>query len=145
MSPPTRAISTSCGTPTNASSKMRSPGVPRPQVSRRSFLRLTAGGALAGGVGLSLLIDGCAPPPPPPKPTSAPAPGGGPLPTFIAQSGGPKPDFHSADPRITDGFVRFPKDPVKSWSGGPPSNGATLNVFIAAYYPPPTGRDQNTT
>jgi putative aldouronate transport system substrate-binding protein len=124
---------------------MRSPRVARLEVSRRSFLRLTAGGALAGGVGLSLLIDGCTPPPPTLKPTVAAAPSGGPLPTYIAQSGGPKPDFHSADPRITDGFVRFPKDPVKSWSGGPPSNGGTLNVFIAAYYPPPTGRDQNAT
>ncbi len=109
-------------------------------LSRRHFLRLTA-----GGIGLSLLVEACAPPAPAVKPTAAPAPSSGPLPTYIAQSGGPKPDFHSSDPRITDGFVRFPKDPVKSWSGGPPSNGGTLNVFIAAYYPPPTGRDQNAT
>src|SRR5437667_11550319 len=107
-----KAIFTSCGTRTNASSKIRSPGVPSPDFSRRSFLRLTAGGAVAGSVGLSLLIDGCAPPPAPPKPTSGPAPSGGSVPTYLAPTGGPKPDFHSADPRITDGFVRFPKDPV---------------------------------
>src|SRR6266699_987183 len=96
-------------------------------LSRRGFIRLTSAGAAA------VLLDACASPAPA-KPTAAAAgaaPAGGPLPTYIASSGGPKPDFHSPDPRITDGFVRFPKDPVKSWSGGPPTNGGTLNVFIA--------------
>src|SRR5216684_1281213 len=111
------------------------------ELSRRGFIGLTTGSAVA------LMLQACSlPAPSMPTPAAAgTAPAGGPLPTYIASSGGPKPDFHSADPRITDGFVRFPKDPMKSWSGGPPSNGGTLNVFIAAYYPPPTGRDQNAT
>src|SRR5579859_845581 len=145
MSPPTRAIFTTCGTRTNASSRQRSPAVSsRPDVSRRHFLQLSA---MASSVGLALLIDACAPAPAPAKPalTAQPGPAGGPLPTYIAPNGGPKPDFHSTDPRITDGFVRFPKDPVKSWSGGPPGSGGTLNVFMAGYHPPPTPRDQNAT
>ena len=116
-------------------------------ITRRGFIRLTSAGAVAGGVGLSALIDACAPAPAP-KPTTVPAAGGtstGPLPTYIAPTGGPKPDFHSADPRITDGFNRFPKDPVKSWSGGAPGTGGTLNVFMAGYYPVPTPHDQNPT
>jgi putative aldouronate transport system substrate-binding protein len=119
------------------------------QIDRRLFLRLTTGSALAGSLGVSALLEACTPASPTSKPAAPAAPGAapasGPLPTYIASSGGPKADFHSPDPRITDGFLRFPKDPVKSWSGGPPSNGGTLNVFMAGYYPPPTPRDQNAT
>src|SRR5205823_11926402 len=64
--------------------------------------------------------------------------------SYLAPQGGPKPDFHSTDPRITDGFVNYPQ-PVKSWTGGPPGSGGTLNVFMAGYYPPPTPKDQNNT
>ena len=59
-------------------------------------------------------------------------------------SGGPKPDFHSTDPRITDGFINYPS-PVKSWNAAPPGAGNTLNVFVPAYYPQPTPRDQDPT
>jgi putative aldouronate transport system substrate-binding protein len=69
----------------------------------------------------------------------------GPLPTYIPSSGGPKPDFHSSDPRITDGFNRFAGDPARSWTGAPPGTGSTLNVLIGAYYPQPTLHDQNLT
>jgi putative aldouronate transport system substrate-binding protein len=115
-------------------------------INRRDFLRLAA----TSGVGLSLLLEACTPGGPSTRPgtTGTPAaatPGGGPLPTFLPTSGGPKPDFHSTDARITDGFVNFPKEPVKSWTGSPPGGGGTLNVFIAGYYPPPTPRDQNAT
>src|SRR5438876_205569 len=110
-------------------------------MNRRDFLQLTS------GVGVALLVEACSAPAPAPKPTSAPAASGanGPLPTYIAQTGGPKPDFHSSDSRITDGFVNFPKDPQKSWSGGAPGAGGTLNVLVPAYYPVPTPRDQNAT
>jgi putative aldouronate transport system substrate-binding protein len=112
------------------------------ELDRRGFIRLTATGAAA------VLLDACTPAAPGAKPTAAlvgSTPAGGPLPTYMAPSGGPKPDFHSADPRITDGFNNFPKDPVKSWSGGPPGSGGTLNVFMAGYYPAPTPRDSNAT
>jgi putative aldouronate transport system substrate-binding protein len=117
-------------------------------VSRRGFIRLTSAGALAGSAGLSLLMEACAPARPAGGASSASAvavPASGPLPSYVAASGGPKPDFHSTDARITDGFNSFPKDPVKSWTGAPPGAGGTLNVFMAGYYPPPTPHDQNAT
>lgn len=116
------------------------------EFKRRDFLRLAT-----VGVGGALLLEACAPSSPAP---SAPKPaaqgtasgsGSGPLPTYIAQSGGPRPDLHSTDSRITDGFLHFPKEPTKSWTGGPPGSGSTVNVFMAGYYPPPSPRDQNAT
>jgi len=111
------------------------------ELSRRGFIGLTTGS------GVALLLQACSlPAPSMPTPAAAgTAPAGGPLPTYIASSGGPKPDFHSGDPRITDGFNSFPKDPLKSWSGGPPGSGGMLNVFMAGYYPAPTPRDSNST
>src|SRR5215208_5208878 len=118
------------------------------ELSRRGFIRLTSAGALAGTTGVAALLEACAPASAPAKPagaTPAAASGSGPLPTYMPPTGGPKPDFHSSDPRITDGFVNFPKQPAKSWSGGPPGAGGTLNVLMGGYYPPPTARDQNAT
>ncbi len=112
-------------------------------VSRRGFIRLAGIGA-----GMSLLLQACSAPQSAPQstPASNGAPSAsGPLPTYLPSAGGPKPDFHSADPRITDGFVGFPKEPVKSWSGAPPSSNGTLNVLVPAYYPVPTPRDSNPT
>src|SRR5438132_1516041 len=95
-------------------------------LSRRHFLRLTAGGA----VGLSLLVDACTSTPSAPKPStsSTPAASGpaNPLPTYVPPSGGLAPDFHSADPRITDGFLNFPKSPAKSWNAPAPGSGGTV-------------------
>jgi putative aldouronate transport system substrate-binding protein len=107
-------------------------------VDRRDLLRLS------GGVATSLVLDACTAPPPPSPSTTAPVPVGGPLPTYLPPTSGPKPDFHSSDPRITDGFVKFPS-PVKSWNAPPPGSGSALNVFVPAYYPLPTPRDQNPT
>jgi putative aldouronate transport system substrate-binding protein len=104
---------------------------------------------LAAGASMAWLVEACAAPGPAPKPTTAPtgagSTGAGPLPTYLPPSGGPKPDFHSSDPRITDGFVNYPKDPVASMSGGAPGAGGTVNVLVPAYYPAPTPRDQNAT
>ena len=114
-------------------------------LSRRGFIRLAGLGA-----GMSLLLQACAAPSPTPQPTAAGSSTGaasaaGPLPTYLPPTGGPKPDFHSSDPRITDGFLGFPKEPVKSWTAGPPSSNGTLNVLVPAYYPVPTPRDSNPT
>src|SRR5207237_1194453 len=100
---------------------------------------LRLGATLAAGVALSA----CAPSAPA-QPSTARAPAGGPLPTYVPPIGGPNPDFHSTDPRITDGFANYPS-PVKSWNAPPPGSGGTLNVFVPAYYPQPTPRDSNLT
>jgi putative aldouronate transport system substrate-binding protein len=106
--------------------------------TRRDVLRV-------GGIAFAATVAAaCAPPTPQAQPTSA-TPAGGPLPTYVPLSGGPKPDFHSGDARITDGFVNYPASPVKSWNGPAPGAGGTLNVFVPAYYPEPTPRDSNST
>ncbi len=66
------------------------------------------------------------------------------LPSYIPLANGPKPDYHSADPRVSDGFDNFPK-PYQSWTKAPPGTGSNVNVYAIAYYPPPTPYDQNPT
>jgi putative aldouronate transport system substrate-binding protein len=107
------------------------------RLARRDALRL--GGALA----LTGMATACAPGAAP-QPTAAAVPASGPLPTYIAPSGGPKPDFHASDQRITDGFNAYPS-PTQSWNGSPPGAGNTLNVFVPAYFPQPAQRDQDPT
>jgi putative aldouronate transport system substrate-binding protein len=104
---------------------------------RRDALRL-GGAAVATG-----LAAACTPAAPA-QPTSGAVSPSGPLPTYVPPSGGPKPDFLSTDPRITQGFVNYPA-PVKTWNAPPPGTGGTLNVFVPAYYPQPTARDQDPT
>jgi putative aldouronate transport system substrate-binding protein len=117
-----------------------------PNHSRRQFLRLSAVGA--AGIALLQACSG-APQVGAPKPATNGTPGGetsgNPLPTYMPPTGGPKPDFQSQDPRITAGFLNYPKEPPKSWTAGPPGSGGSLNVLVAAYYPAPTARDQNPT
>ena len=68
----------------------------------------------------------------------------GALPSYIPLANGPKPDYHSSDPRVSDGFDNFPK-PYQSWTKAPPGTGSNVNVYAIAYYPPPTPYDQNPT
>src|SRR5947207_299281 len=84
-------------------------------VTRRGFIV-----TVAGGVALPLLA-ACTPPAPPAS--TAPSAGGGAgtaakagsaYPSFIAQSGGPKPDFPAAGPQYQDGFINYPKNQVKA-------------------------------
>jgi putative aldouronate transport system substrate-binding protein len=107
-------------------------------VIRRDILRIT-GGALALSV-----VNACARSSQQAQPTPAPTSATGPLPTYLAPTSGPKPDFHSSDPRITDGFINYPS-PVKTWNAAPPGAGGTLNVFVPAYYPEPAPHDSNPT
>jgi putative aldouronate transport system substrate-binding protein len=123
----------------NGRSRVRFPRADR-LFSRRDLLRFAG-----GGIATAVLLDACAAPTPPAAtPTAAATPASGPLPTYIPRASGIKPDFHSSDPRITDGFLKYPT-PVKSWTAAPPGSGGALNVFVPAYYPPPTPRDQNPT
>jgi putative aldouronate transport system substrate-binding protein len=106
-------------------------------LTRRSTIHL-------GGVAVALGVAAACAPQPPAQPTPA-ATSGQTLPTYLAPQGGPKPDFHSADPRITDGFTNYPATNTKSWTAAPPGSGGTFNVFVPAYYPQPAPRDQNPT
>ncbi|MBV9326058.1 MAG: hypothetical protein JO352_20020 [Chloroflexi bacterium] len=128
--------------------------------SRRQFVGILTGASVAG------LIAACTPSTPAPPTagtnaqpvatsasggaTPAAAAGGTPaarnsaLPSYIPLSGGPKPDYHSPDSRVSDGFDNYPK-PYQSWTKAPPGTGSNVNVYAIAYYPPPTPYDQNPT
>jgi putative aldouronate transport system substrate-binding protein len=111
---------------------------------------MAGGGVLIGGTGMQLLLEACSTPPPP-APAGAPSVAGtstknknlAALPTYIAATLPTQPDYHSADPRITDGYDRFPKNPFKSWNKPAPGIGGRVDVFIVAYYPEPTLYDSN--
>jgi putative aldouronate transport system substrate-binding protein len=116
-------------------------------VSRRNFLAAS----LASAVALPL-IDACTQPPS----SGASSSSGGPqlagaqgaaaslYPTYIPVQNGPKPDYHDANPLFSDGFDNYPMNPQAANSGAPGA-GSSFNILIAAYFPPPTAREQNPT
>jgi putative aldouronate transport system substrate-binding protein len=119
-------------------------------VSRRGFIRLTAGATVL----LPGLLAACTTPAKTPSPTAGAAAAGTPaagaaprsgslLPTYIAQASGPKADYASAGQQYEDGWDNYPMPPVKSWTKGAPGAGSTINVFTNAYNPPSTPLDQN--
>ncbi len=138
-------------------------------LDRRAFVRLTGGGLLAGAAGAQLLIEACGNPTPttalaplttPTAAATAPAtaaPAGttiggaikgknaGAMPAYIPPQIASQPDYHSSDPRITDGYDKYPANPVTSWTKGPPGSGGNVNVFMVAYYPASTPYEQNPT
>jgi putative aldouronate transport system substrate-binding protein len=116
-------------------------------MNRRGFVRMAGGGVLIGSTGVQLLLEACGSP----KPPAPPAAAGGSnknknlaaLPTYIAAKLPTTPDYHSPDPRITDGYDFYPKNPFKSWNKPAPGAGGKVDVFIVAYYPEPTLYDSN--
>lgn len=76
--------------------------------------------------------------------TPAAAPKSSALPSYIPLANVPKPDYHSSDPRVSDGYDTYPK-PYKSWTKDPPGTGSLVNVYAIAYYPPPTPFESNPT
>src|SRR5207244_5492056 len=105
---------------------------------------------VAGGVALPLLA-ACgtvAPPQPSGVPGAgapAAAPPGSVYPTFAPATGGPKPDFAAPGPLYQDGFINYPKNPVKALPASPPPG---LSSKVIAYTnnsapAPPTPFDQN--
>jgi putative aldouronate transport system substrate-binding protein len=124
---------------------------------------------MIGGAGVQLLIEACSPTSPQAAGGSLPgsaaptAGAGAPaaaaagtasppknrnlavLPTYIAQQLPTPPQYHSADPRITDGYDTYPKNPFKSWTKPAPGAGGKVDVFIVAYYPQPTLYENNPT
>ena len=112
------------------------------RLSRREFIRVSAAGAL-------LLSAACAPAAPSNTATAGSSSSGGagkgnPYPTFIPLANGPKPDYHTDDPRFDDGFDNYPANPIKAVAEKP-GTGSTVNVLNRAYFPPPTPFDQNPT
>ncbi|MBV9595222.1 MAG: hypothetical protein JOZ87_00050 [Chloroflexi bacterium] len=111
-------------------------------ITRRTFVQL------AGSAALPVVMGACALPRPAPSgtPTAATtSKAAAALPTYIPAPQLTQPDYHSSDPRITDGYDSYPKNPPKSWNKAAPGAGSTVNVFMVAYYPQPTPYDQNPT
>ena len=112
-------------------------------LTRRSFIRVSAAGAL-------LLGAACAPSLPanpaantnPGAPSAAKKPS--PYPTYVPFANGPKPEYHTDDPRYDDGFDAYPANPIKAITEKPGAGG-TINILNRAYFPPPTPFDQNPT
>jgi putative aldouronate transport system substrate-binding protein len=110
-------------------------------VTRRAFLTLSAGAAVA-------LAAACgAPVPQAARPTAGPSGGtssGSVYPTYIRPTTGPKPDFAAIGPDYQDGYINFPKDPPKSWTRPAPGTGGRVISYTNAGAPlPPTPVDQN--
>jgi putative aldouronate transport system substrate-binding protein len=120
---------------------------------------MAGAGVLVGGTGVQLLLEGCSPPgssgagAPSASGTPAPAAGApsartknaGALPAYLPEQLPFTADYHSPDPRLTDGYDAFPKEPFTSWNKPAPGAGGKVDVFIVAYYPQPTGYDNNPT
>jgi putative aldouronate transport system substrate-binding protein len=115
-------------------------------LSRRGFIRLAAIGAAVP------LLAACGPAAPA-APTTAPAAGapavakaadGGVYPTFMASSGGPKPDFPAVGPQYEDGFITYPKNPVKALPPSPSGTPSKVSCYTNNSAPaPPTPFEQN--
>ena len=115
-------------------------------LNRRALLA----GTLAAAVGLPLL-NACSSPTPPGAASSggqqfAGAQGAAKslFPTYIPVTNGPKPDYHDDNPLFSDAFNNYPNNPQKA-NDSAPGSGSTINVLTAAYFPPPTPREQNPT
>jgi putative aldouronate transport system substrate-binding protein len=116
-------------------------------LSRRAFIRMTTGGALAGS---ALLLAACNPAPAPGgaatvRPAAAgPAKNASVLPTYTALQGGAKPDYPSTGPEYEDGFIRYPQNPARAWLKEPPGKGSTVQAFTMRLSGlPSTPLDQN--
>jgi putative aldouronate transport system substrate-binding protein len=114
-------------------------------LSRRNFIV-----TVAGGVALPLLAAcGTVAPPQPSGPSGAGAPAaakpGSAYPMFAPAAGGPKPDFPAASPLHQDGFINYPKNPVKALPASPPPGlGSKVIAYTNNSAPaPPTPFDQN--
>lgn len=110
-------------------------------MNRRDLLQLS--GAVAG----ASLLEACAPSIP--HGTAAPTVGAGSstnagvLPTYMAATNGPKPDFPSGGAMYCDGFTRYPPNPAPSMPSTPPGSGGTVTIFTEAALPLPTVYEQN--
>ena len=111
--------------------------------SRRSFLTTLAAGAtlpLLSACGLNAPAAPTAPVAGTPATKSGSA-----YPTFIAFTGGAKPDYPSAGPLYEDGFTNYPKSPQKVLPATAPGAGGKVLCYTNNSAPaPPTPFEQNT-
>jgi putative aldouronate transport system substrate-binding protein len=117
-------------------------------ITRRGFIRITAGGALAvSTLALASACSSVAPPAGGAKPTvsaGAPAAGSSPFPNYYPSTTLPKPDFPAAGPEYQNGYINYPQNPAKSWTKNPPGLGSRIVSYTNAGAPlPPTPMDQN--
>jgi putative aldouronate transport system substrate-binding protein len=116
-------------------------------MTRRGFVRGAVAGAFVTTAGLPLLLSACAPSAP--SAVSTAGAGGSankpsPYPTYLPLASGPKPDYHTDDPRFDDGYDNYPASPIKAVAEKPGAGG-TVNILNRAYFPPPVPFDQNPT
>jgi putative aldouronate transport system substrate-binding protein len=101
-------------------------------LSRRGFVRLAAGGVLAGSVGSQLLLSACVPGLPGSQPankagtTRTNLSGGAKLPTHVAFQA-PKPDFEPTETGVPAAYLSYPKSPVKTVPG-PVGDGSDVTL-----------------
>ncbi|MBV9596888.1 MAG: hypothetical protein JOZ87_08485 [Chloroflexi bacterium] len=120
----------------------------RTPLARRAVLRYASGAAATAA-----LASACAPALPNASARPTPATtgtasagvrsGGVTLPTYVAFTGGPKPDIPAASPNLSDGYFNYPAEPFKANPGAAPGKGSTFSTYVGAYYPPGTPMDQN--
>ncbi|HEY3059085.1 MAG TPA: hypothetical protein VGL99_08950 [Chloroflexota bacterium] len=94
----------------------------------------------------------------PAAPTTAPAPAGGStagagtapapkssalVPTYVSFPNKPKPDFPSQGDPYLDGYLNFPKNPVKALPVEAPGQGGTVTAMTIGLFPPPTPFENN--
>ncbi len=113
--------------------------------SRRGFIQILAIGA---ALPLAAACGTVAPPQPsgPPRAGATAAPkAGNAYPTFAPATGGPKPDFPAPGPLYQDGFINYPKNPVKALPASPPPGlGSKVIAYTNNSAPaPPTPFEQN--
>ncbi|MBV9895816.1 MAG: hypothetical protein JO020_16750, partial [Chloroflexi bacterium] len=109
-------------------------------VTRRTFLRATAGGAL----GLPLLLQACAPTPTPAATTTAPTGTGGrvALPAYVPFAG-PTPDLPGTPDGVSAGYFKFPKDHLVQSVADTPGRGGEISAFTVTYNPPGPALEAN--
>ena len=76
--------------------------------------------------------------------STPPAPVADALPTFIPNTSGPAPDFPAPGPQYENGYITYPKNPVKALPATPPGSGGNVLFYVNNSAPaPPTPLDQN--
>src|SRR5215471_1695372 len=113
-------------------------------LSRRRLIITAAGGAALPLLTACSAVVPAAPRAAPSGSTRAAAKPASALPSFIANTTGPKRDFPAAGPQYQDGFINYPKNPTKALPPTPPGAGSKVLCYTNNSAPaPPTPFEQN--